>query len=255
MGGGRVREAPGLDGSDPGARLSCPGERDGGLHPTSQQCHRDRARFLRAHVCHRLHRRNVSVALGNRARRSCLALAGASPGSATHRGDAGDGGCLTLAAGLRGAGGWTAGACCPALPGAPQSCTPCACRAPAPAIWGCQAGGPPSTSQPPQGAAWPVGCFGGTVSLCSMSLGCLSFAKGHRLPVTRCGGGGGSAGAAPPHQPCPPFPCLGQVRWLSSPRTLGCRAPSARPYGDSVVPARRASGWQRLWELRRDDLS
>lgn len=149
------------------------------------------------------------MALGNRARRSCLALAGASPGSATHRGDAGDGGWLTLAAGLRGAGGWTAGACCPALPGAPQSCTPCACRPPAPAIWGCQAGGPPSTSQPPQGAAWPVGCFGGTVSLCCMSLGCLSFAKGHRLPVTRCGGGGGLCRSSPPSPALPPISMLG----------------------------------------------
>lgn len=74
---------------------------------------------------------------------------------------------------------------------------------------------PPSTSQPPQGAAWPVGCFGGTVSLCCMSPGGVSFAKGHRLPVTRCGGGG-LCWSSPPSPALPPVsvPGAGSVAFL-----------------------------------------
>ena len=203
-------------------------------------------------MCHRLHRRNVSAALGNQAQCSSPALAGASQGSAAHRGGTGDGGWLILAVGLRGAGGWMAGACCSALPGAPQTCTPCAC---CPQLWQFRVAGleDPPTSRLPRGAAWLAAFFEGTVSLRCMSLGCLSFPKGHHLLVMWCSGVG-SAGAVPPHQPCPRFPSPGQVQWLSSPGARGCRAPAARPYGD-VVPARHASGSQRLRELRRDDLS
>lgn len=40
---------------------SLEGERHSGLHPACQQRHRDCACLLRAHLCHRVHRRHVSI--------------------------------------------------------------------------------------------------------------------------------------------------------------------------------------------------